>query len=189
MANKDAPAGARYEGGISAALANGQAHAYTVLASDATALFVGDFVKLTGTLAVNEENEYHPVVTQAAAGDAIVGFVGSFAATPDYSNQVHRTASTLRTAYVVDDPYARFVIQTNGTGAAADVGQNADITVGTGSTVTGMSAMEIDQTSLVGTTAQLRILDIVRRPDNEVGANMDWICMINEHEYKATTGV
>lgn len=188
MANADAPSGAKLIGSLSQATANGQVHAYTVLATDATALFPGDFVKLTGTLGLNEDNEYFPVVTQAAAEETLVGFVTSVKANPTDLEKVYRPASTLSTVYVMDDPYARFEIQTNGTGLVADAGQNADITVGTGSTVTGTSAMEIDQATLTGTSAQLRIVDIVRRPDNEVGEFMKWICFINEHSYKSTTG-
>jgi hypothetical protein len=188
MANADTPSGAKLEGSFDQAMANGQIHAYTVLAADATALFVGDFVKLTGTLGLADDGEYYPVVTQAAATETLCGFVTGFRPNSAYLNQIHRTASTLRTVYVMDAPFARFIIQTNGTGAAADAGQNADIIVGSGSTVTGQSGMEIDQTSLTSATAQLRIIDIVRRPDNEIGANMDWICMINEHVYKSTTG-
>lgn len=189
MANADTPSGAKLVGSFSQAMANGQIHAYTVLAADSTALFMGDFVKLTGTLGLGDDGEYHPVVTQAAATNALVGFVVGFKPNSTYLNQIYRTASTLRTVYVMDDPYVRFSIQTNGTGAVGDVGQNADIVVGTGSTVTGLSAMEIDQTTLTSDSAQLRITDIVRRADNTVGDYVDWICFINKHEYKATTGV
>lgn len=189
MANRDAPAGARLIGTENQATANGQIHAYTVLAADAVAIFPGDFVKLTGTLALNEDKEYFPVVAQAATTNAIVGFVTSVKYNPNNLSSIVRPANTLGTVYVMDAPGVRFAIQTDGTGAVADVGQNADIAVGTGNPLTGTSAMEIDQTSLTSSTAQLRIVDLERRADNEVGEFMEWICFINEHEYKATTGV
>lgn len=188
MANADTPFGARLLGSFDQAMANGQIHEYTVLESDATALFMGDFVKVTGTLAVGEDGLYHPVVTQAEATDRLTGFVVGFYQNSTYINQIYRTASTLRTVRVMDAPYARFEMQTSGTGAVGDAGANADIVVGTGSVYTGVSAMEIDQTT-VGTGTQLRIIDIMQRPDNEVGANMKWICMMNDQFYKDTTGI
>lgn len=188
MANADTPFGARLTGGLDQADISGKTRAYTVLASDTTALFVGDFVKLTGTLGVGEDGLYHPVVTQAAATDEVVGFVTGFFATSDNLNQIYRTASTLRTVYVMDKPYVEFEMQTDGTGAVGDVGALVDITVGTGSTDTGVSAMELDQTS-VGTGTQLRIVDMVQRPDNEVGANMKWVCIMNDQTYKGSTTI
>jgi hypothetical protein len=61
--------------------------------------------------------------------------------------------------------------------------------VGTGSSTTGLSAMEIDSSSKVATTAQLRLLNLVKRPDNAVGNQAKWHVMINEHVFKTTAGV
>lgn len=72
---------------------------------------------------------------------------------------------------------------------AASVGLNADIVVGTGSTTTGTSAMELDSSTVNTTSAQLRILGLSHRADNEIAANAKWLVMINEHELKSTTGV
>ena len=72
--------------------------------------------------------------------------------------------------------------------AATNVGQNADIVVGAGSTVSGLSGMELDSDSAVATTAQLRIHSLERRPDNEIGANANWLVIINEHEFNLCFG-
>jgi hypothetical protein len=52
-------------------------------------------------------------------------------------------------ADVLDDPSQMFLIQNDGTSTAADYGKNADIVVGTGSTTTGVSANELDTSTLL----------------------------------------
>jgi hypothetical protein len=187
MANQDSVFGARWIGSLSGDTTT-RARPYTVAAGDTTALYVGDFVKLSGTASAGPDGQVRSVVTQAAATNTLVGFVIGFAPDRDYYNQIYRTASTLRTAYVCDDPYALFEIQANGTVAAANIGLNADIVVGTASNVTGLSGMELDISAPGTATAQLRIIDVVPRIDNEVGDYTKLICMINEHQYKSTTG-
>ena len=55
------------------------------------------------------------------------------------------------TAFVCDDPNAKFLVQASSAGFPfADIGQNAQLAVGTGSTNTGFSGMYINA---VGTTA------------------------------------
>lgn len=191
MANADTIFGARLVGHLQSSSANAQVRPYTVLAADAVALFVGDFVKLTGTSGNGDDGINHPVVAQAAATNTLVGWVVGFKPSSDYLNQIYRTASTLRTVYVCDDPYATFEIQASSDAAiiAADIASNADITVGSGSTVTGLSGMELDQTTLTTSTAQLRILGLSARADNDLGTHAKLICMINEHQYKTTSGV
>lgn len=189
MANKDAVFGARVVNSLLNTCFPSKTTPYTVLATDATALFVGDFVKLTGTAGVGHDGKSRSVVTQAAAGDTLVGFVGTFAPDPNYLNQIYRTASTLRTANVYDDPFVLFEIQASGTLAEADIGNNADITVGAGDTDTGISGMEVDLATKGSATAQIRIMGLSQREDNDFGANANVIGMINEHTYKSTTGV
>lgn len=189
MANQDTVFGARGVGHLMSSNFNAQIEAYTVLATDAVALFVGDFVKFTGTSAVGQDGKSRPVVAQAAATETLCGFVIGFQADSDDLNRIYRPASTLRTVYVVSDPYATFEIQAQGTLLVADIGLNADIVVGAGSTVTGLSGMEVDLSTKNTTSQQLRILGLSNREDNDFGANANVICMINEHRFKGTTGV
>ena len=119
----------------------------------------------------------------------LFGFVVGFAPNPDALGQIYRTASTLRTVYVCDDYNVLLEIQANGVVAEADIALNADITVGTASTQTGLSGMELDISDKKTATAQLRIVGIVSRADNEVGDHTKLICMINEHAYKGAVGV
>jgi hypothetical protein len=57
------------------------------------------------------------------------------------------------------------------------------------STSPGQSAHEIDRSTVVTSTAQLRLLRLVPREDNAHGAWAKWEVLINEHVYKATAGV
>lgn len=187
MANRDAVFGARLHGHLYGVY-QARVRPYVVLAADTTALYVGDFVKHTGTGGTSDYDQTLPVVTQAAATEELVGVVVAFGASSDYLNQIYRTASTLRTVYVCDDPGALFEIQTSGTAAVTDFGALADITVGTPSTVYGTSGMELDQTT-VGSGTQLEILGIEQRPDNEIGLHAKMICRIADHLYLSTSGV
>lgn len=187
MANANIPSGAK----IAWHLMNSHPalRPYTVPATDATALFVNDLVKLSGTAAIGDDGYIHPVVTQAAATDTIVGVVVGFLPSNVYPSQIYRTASTQRVAYVCIDPNIVLEMQCSGTLGVADIGLNADIIVGSGSVITGVSAMEVDLSTKATATFQLRIIDLVQRPDNEYGADAKVYCMINEHRYKTAVGV
>lgn len=163
---------------------------YLVVATDATAMYVGDFVKLTGESAIWTDGVYYPVVTQAAAGDIVVGWVDSFEPHHDYLNQIYRTASTLRLAKVINDPNAFLEIQSTGTGAVGDIGQTANIIVASGNTFTGLSGMQLDHGSLTD-NLQLKILYPSPRVGAELGAYTKFICKINtnKHAYSVSTGV
>jgi hypothetical protein len=189
MANTNTIFGARLIDTLTAAILSGKANPYSVPATDGTALYVGDFVKLTGECDVGEDGFYHPTVTQAAATDTLVGFVVGFGVNPSYLEQIHRTASTLRTAWVIDDPSVLFEIQSSGTVVPADVGLNADIVVASGSAVTGLSGMQLDHGDVKTATAQLRIVRLSQQSNAEFGAYTKLVCFINEHAYKGTVGV
>ena len=72
-------------------------------------------------------------------------------------------------ADVLDDPNQLFVIQADEDVVQADFGKNADVTVGTGSTTTGVSAMELDS-STIATTAALNLKLVAKWdvPSNEL---------------------
>jgi hypothetical protein len=100
-------------------------------------------------------------------------------------------ASTAMYIAVVDDPYVIFEVQEDSDGGALDAGAshaNCDVIVGTGSSTTGLSAMEIDSSGVTSSTAMLRLLRIAPREDNAVGNQCKWHVLINEHAYKTTTG-
>jgi hypothetical protein len=160
-----------------------------VPASDGTAIFIGDPVKSAGSA---DPLTGVPTVAQAAAGDTIRGVV--VGVIPDTAQStIYRVASTARYLLVCDNPEVEFEVQEDAVGGAlalASVGLNADIVVGSGSTFTGRSGVQLDTSDVKTGTAQLRILGFVQREDNEfASANAKVRVMINEHELKATTGV
>jgi hypothetical protein len=163
---------------------------------DATAVFMNDPVKLAGDASATQPG--CPTVAQAAAGDAIYGVVVGIDQYDEVAigsvnmYRLHRPASTAMYALVCCDPNAIYEVQEDAVGGAlatADVGLNAEIVVGSGSTVTGLSAVQLD-TSTKATTATLalKILGFVERPDNEVGANAKVLVKINKHQLATGTG-
>lgn len=159
---------------------------------DNTATFVGDAVKLADLDAIKiDGGPYAPAVIQAAATDPIYGIVMGF-------NQVipsgmdlgrrHRPASTSMYCYVKPaHPLDVWRIQADDdteTLAASDIGCNADIVVGSGSTLTGMSAMELDSNTTAATAGlQVRVVGFVDRPSNQVGvAQQDVLVTINQSQ-------
>lgn len=185
MANPDKPFGARLVGVTGASVYNAQTRLFSIPASDGTAVFVGDFVKSTGSA----DADGVPGVIQAAAGNIIRGVVLGFLVVPTNLETMHRLASTLRYAMVCEDPDAEYEIQEDGAAAVTAVGGNADIVVAAGSTVSGLSAMELDSSTATTSTAQLRILQFVQKPDNLIGTNGNWLVKINEHELRTAAGV
>jgi len=100
-----------------------------------------------------------------------------------YPGSVNITQGKI-TADVLDDPNQMFLIQNDGTSAATDYGKNADIVIGTGSTTTGVSANELDTSSIATTAAlNLKVIGLWDVPNNAVGANAVVVVKINEHLY------
>lgn len=190
MANLDRVNGARPVKHRNGSPYNGQVTQYFIPSTDSTAVFVGDFVKSAGGASADG----YPTVAQAAAGNAVLGVVVGFRVSPtSLDTPVYRAASTDRYVLVADSPDLIFEIQADddsATLAAADVGLNANFIVGSGSTSTGASGMELD-TSTKATTATLplKIVGVVDRPDNEMGsANQKVLVSINNHQYGSHTG-
>jgi hypothetical protein len=184
---------------ITGAPYNGAANIYFIPSSDATAVCVGDLVKLAGSarspLGV-------PTVTRSGATDASVGVVTGilFTGVGDTANvppvtaldvPVYRAASTDRYVMVADDPNLVFEAETAGaTFAAADVGLNASPGVTAGSTTTGASGMTVDLATKATTAAlPLKIVGFPSRPDNNIGDSyVSAYVVINNHQLKGSTG-
>lgn len=200
MANVDRPQGLVPVKMITGAPWNGQVTTYVFDAATAGATFIGDPVKLvnTGSDSAGEtvygrdtEGLAHVVV--GTAGAAILGVVVGFSPNQDNLMQRHRPTTQARLVYVVDDPNVVFEIQevSGGTAlTAADVGLNASIIVGSGDTTTGISAVELDNSTEATTaTLELRILGMSPRPDNAIGEHCKWLVKINNHQLGSSTGV
>jgi len=178
---------------------NGQTHMYLIPSSDGTATFVGDLVKLAGsagaagTVVAGQDVEGMPTIAQSAAGNTHVGVVVGFLPDPTNLSKLYRAASENRIALVVDDPTVVFEAQEDSVGgalAAANVGNNVEVIVGSGSTTTGVSAAQLDSSTAATTnTLSLRILRLAKHPDNSIGTNAKYEVMINLHQFLSTTGV
>ena len=188
MANLDTPFGFKPVKHLLGAPWNGKVNTYYVPATDSVAMFKGDAVKSAGSA---DATGKFPSVAQAAAGEAIRGVVVGFGDNPytmihpDSPNRDYRPASTAMYVFVVDDPFIIFEVQEDSVGAAltiTEVGLSTDITVGSGSTATGRSAMEIDSSDTATAAGQCKILRVVDREDNALGTNCKWEVTIIEHE-------
>ena len=160
MANTFAPYGfLQYQGGAGGAPTFAQS-TRKIASGNSTAIFTGDPVMpVIGTAT--------GYITQGAAGTTVLA--GIFVGCKYLSTSQKRTvwsaywpgsdATNDVEAYVIDDPNARFVVQSSGTGfpvtgttttqTSGVQGQYAQFTIGTGNTSTGRSGAYI---SSVGTT-------------------------------------
>ena len=191
---------------------NGQSNIYAVAASDNTALFVGDVVKLAA------DANAHGVqyVTAHAAGVAgtgqpalgvVVGVINTkldpvtgnmSGGSISLDTPVYRPASTAQYVLVADSPDLIYEVEATAAGSAyafavADVGQNANIFAGAGSTSTGNSAHSLNLSDK-GTAATLpfKITGVAAKVGNEVTGNYTKVnVQINNHQFKSvgTVGV
>ena len=183
MANKDAAFGLKPIGKVGQNR-DAQGLSEYDIAAAATAIYFNDPVKMKndGTIEV------------AGAGGAILGSLGGVFFTdattskPTFANHLNasNTATDIK-GFISDDPYQRFEIQTNNTGASAttDIFNVADIEYTAGSSPDFVSKVELNDSTLAqGSSATLQILGLSRDPDNNTvgAANVNWVVRINEHE-------
>ena len=192
MANKDAPFGLKPVGELGSGYNSAGTTEYKIASGASGNIFSGDLVKManTGTILV------------AAAGDQALGVFRGCQYTDSNGDVIFSpywpsgTVTSDAVAFVVDDPNALFEVQSAATGSVVQtvVGNNADIVYTSGSTKTGISAVEISGTT-AATSAQLRIVGFSGDPDNNTlgtgsqSANVNMIVKINEHFYAQTVGV
>lgn len=175
---------------------NGQFNRYMISASDSQVTNVGDLVVLSDNDALVDTagGGVYPAVERAASAtsSAIVGAIVGFE--PDYSNLntgIYRAASTRRVVFVADSPDLIFACPQDGNIAAASVGLNCSLVIGSGASTTPYaSAMKVDS-SEVDTTATdpVQIVGIVNSPDNAVrladSGNAELLVRINTHAFNA----
>lgn len=191
MANGDNPNGLKPSRYVSGGPYNGAVNRYYIPASDTNAaVYIGGLVKLTG----GADAAGVPAVTgNVATGNPVVGVVVAVEPHKDHS-AIYRVNSTERYVLVCDDPDVLFEVQEDGTSAATVAGATAQLTGFTsGSSSTGLSAIEISTTNISETSDtddDVRLIQLVQRPDNEVGANSRWLVRLNVHQYvNAAVGV
>lgn len=195
MANSNKPNGFSVDQTLTPAGFNQQINAYYVPASDATAIGIGDLVKLTaGSTAADGATQNSGKVLKnvilAGATDVPVGVVVGFQFDPNNLMQKSRLASTGRIVYVADSPSLVLEAQSDATGVAlADVGKNCTWTPGAPGTLSGNSTSVVTG---INTTSTLpfEIIGISSIPNNEPGAYARVQLRFNKHQYTpASTGV
>ena len=183
MANVDKAFGLRPLGNLSGTGSQKQ-YGYEIADNQAGAIFQGDLVTLKDGYIL----QFNPASHTAAVGVFNgCNYIDPTTGKPTWSNYYPGSVNITKgkiIAEVLDDPNQMFLIQNDGTSAATNYGLNADVVVGTGSTTTGVSAMELD-TSTIATTAALnvKIIGLWDVPNNAVGANAVVVVKINEHLY------
>ena len=159
------------------------------LVSDSpTIAYFNDPVKATdaGTIAV------------AAAGDRLLGSLNGSVYTdpttqkPTWRNYIPSVAATDIVAFVSDDPYERFEIRSNNTGASAvtDIFNNANITYLAGDSANYVSRVRLNDATLTTSTEQLQILGSTKDTgdNNILQSHVVWVVRINEHQFLSATG-
>lgn len=186
MANANVVRGLIPVRGVNSQTVTGGPRLYSHAAGDATALFVGDPVKLAGT-AQTINGVTTPDVVRAASGDVMVGVVvGILPTTRD--STIYGAASTAYQLFVDDDPNSLFEIQdvNSGTGLTVnDVGLNANLSIAAGSTAYGTSGVTLDNTTEATTnTLDVKLVDIVNRADvDNTTTPLRFLVRINRHQH------
>lgn len=177
---------------------NGQINRYMISASDSQVTNVGDLVQLSDNAALVDTAGVgvYPAVERIGSGTAvpIVGAIVGFE--PDYSNlntPNYRAASTRRVALVADAQDLLFAAPQDGVGgviAAASVGLNASINLGTaGSSGAYASGMSVDSSTVATTaTIPLQVMGIMAAPDNDETSTSrpaEVLVRINTHAFNA----
>lgn len=166
---------------------------------DTNAIFIGDpvfangsadangiqAVDRKGTIADDTPSNNTPIV------GVVVGFASDKAGTQLRDDARYVAAGSTSYALVCDNPDVVFEIQEDSVGgalAATAVGANYNFTTTSGSTVTGLSGVEIDSSDISDAAspyAALRIKGLARRPDNAIGTNAKWEVQIVHHQSRA----
>lgn len=134
----------------------------------ASAIYPGDLVT----------KDANGKVAVAAATNAALGVALSYASAAD--------AKVL----VADHPNQRYVVQADDAtiDAQTDIGLNADIVAGSPSTKYKRSGMQLDASTVAVTQALvIKIHEVAKRIDNELGDKVDVVVSINQHQLAHNT--
>ena len=186
MANIDKAFGLRPLGNLSATGAQKQ-YGYLIEDNQAGAIYQGDLVTIVGGYVVKFAPGTHSAALGVFNG---CNYIDPSSGKPTWKNyypgSVNITAGKI-VADVIDDPNQLFLIQADEDIVQADIGKNADVIGTGGSTVTGVSTMELDSSTIADTAAlNLKIVGLWDVPGNELGDFAVVVVKINEHLYGST---
>ena len=162
-----------------------RANKYTITSTLAENIFTGDLCIITadGVLTPHTATEVNNI--------GVFGGVSYTASDGSYVYSQYWASGTTGTniiAYIYDDPYTVFKVQSAGSPAQTNIGNCADVVAGTGSTTTGQSGFEISGT-MANSAATAKIIALHDAPDNAFGANAVMEVLINEHLLKDSAGI
>lgn len=183
MANVDKAFGLRALGNLSATGSQKQ-FGYNIADNQSGAIFQGQLVTLKDGFILAFDPSSHTAAVGVFNG---CNYIDPTTGKPTFSNfypgSVNITQGEI-IADVIDDPNQLFLIQADEDIEAADIGKNADIVVGSGSTTTGLSVNELDSSSIATTAAlNLKIVGLYDSPNNAFGNFAVVVVKINEHLY------
>lgn len=183
MANIDKAFGLRPLGNLSATGAQKQ-FGYEIATNQSGAIFQGDLVTVFDGFLVKFEPGAHTAAVGVFNG---CNFVDPSSGKPTFKNfypgSVNNTSGKI-IADVLDDPNQLFLIQADEDVVQADIGKNADVVGTGGSTVNGISTMELDSSTVANTAAlNLKIVALHETTDNAFGDYAVVVVKINEHMY------
>ena len=185
MANVNKPFGLRPLGNLSATGSQKQ-FGYEIEDNQSGAIFQGDLVTLKDGYIVKFAPASHTAAVGVFNG---CNYIDPSTGKPTWKNyypgSVNITAGKI-IADVIDDPNQLFIIQADEDIVQADFGKNADVTGSTtGSTVTGLSAMTLDSSTIATTAAlNLKLVSKWDVPGNNLAENYTVVVVkINEHLY------
>ena len=183
MANIDKAFGLRPIGNLSGTGAQKQ-YGYEIADNQSGAIYQGDLVTVFDGYLV----KFAPASHTAAVG-VFNGcqYIDPTTGKPTFKNfypgSVNITAGSI-VADVIDDPSQLFLVQADEDIVQADIGKNADVVGTGGSTTNGVSAMELDSSTVANTAAlNLKIVGLWNTPGNALGTNAVVVVKINEHMY------
>lgn len=166
---------------------NGQLNRYFVAASDATAIYQGDLVKLAAvTDAVGTQG-----ATKFVAGtdSAAVGVMCGVAINPLNLNSPQFRAASVATYILVSDAVDTvYEVQSAVAPTPTDLNLNAQVQDAGGSAVTGQSGETIASYAATA-TLPLKVVGAKQQVDNDItSANYKVLVILNNHQYGGGTG-
>ena len=191
MANKDAAFGLRPIGKVGQNRDNGGLSEYSIAADTSDDIYFNEPVRALATGTIGAANVSAVALLGSLNG---VFYTDTTSKKPTWANHYAATnAATDIVGFVSDDPYERFEIQSDNSGASAqtDIFNCADIVYGAGDSANWVSKTELDDGTLSASNGQLKILGVSKDPDNNdiASANVNFVVEINEHFLKQTAGV
>lgn len=192
MANANTPMGLRPVGTIGSAGYCGRVEKFFSSTSETAAIGIGDPVALAGSA----DADGVPTAIRMTAGGTAVGVVVGTIPDPSNLNTAnYKPANTAKYLLVDTDPNTVYEVQETSAAAttyiaAASVGLNATLSLGTVDTTTGNGKTVLTTTVATTTTLDVQILRLAPTVGNAIGQYARWLVRLNNNQYKANaTGI